>query len=258
MRLITLSTDFGISDYYVALLKGHILKQNLDAQIIDITHSITPFDIMEGAFFLKSSYRPFPKGTIHVILVNTFYAAQNKLVLFEKNGFFFLGPNNGIFSLVFDTHDSKGIIEINLGPKDDLYQTISRAIYLLKQGANFSLIGDPIPQYDIKLTLQAVVSSDYIRATIIHVDQFGNVIVNLSRTAFYHVCKDRIYAIYYKSSEPLTKLSARYSDVANGDVCAFFNDIDLLEIGINMGNAHQLLNLNKNETIQIDFHDVPI
>lgn len=257
MSLITLTTDFGTSDYYVALQKGHILRHCSHAQIIDVTHDIAPHDIMEGSFFLKSIFMHFPKGTIHVIAVNSFYAQQNQLVLFEYEGYFFLGPNNGIFSLVHSTLDGKGMVEINLGSRDDLYHTIGRVIQMLDQGKTLAEIGPPVKEFERKLTLQAVVNNDHIRATIIHVDRFGNVIVNLNRQTFTKVCNDRIYAIYYKSSEPLTKLSHRYSDVQVGDVCAFFNDIDLLEIGINMGNAHKLLNLNKNETIQIDFHDIP-
>ena len=211
---------------------------------------------MEGAFFLKSIFKHFPKGTIHVIAVNSFYTHQNQLVLFEYEGFFFLGPNNGIFSLVHRDLDGRGMVEVNLGSRDDLYHTIGRVIQLLDQGKALTEIGPPVQLFERKLTLQPVVNNDHIRATIIHVDRFGNVIVNLNRKIFNKVCRDRIYAIYYKSSEPVTRLSHRYSDVQIGDVCAFFNDIDLLEIGINMGNAHQLLNLNKNETIQIDFHEV--
>jgi len=257
MSLITLTTDFGLSDYYVALLKGHLHRHCPSAQIVDVTHEISPHDIMSGAFFLKSIYQHFPKGTIHVIAVNSFYTQQNQLVLFEHEGFFFLGPNNGIFSLVHEGLDGRGMIEINLGSRDDLYHTIGRTIQQLEQGLTLAEIGPAVKTFERKLTLQAVVNSDHIRATIIHVDRFGNVIVNLNRKTFTKVCRDRIFAIYYKSSEPLTRLSHRYSDVPIGDVCAFFNDIDLLEIGINMGDAHQLLNLNKNETIQIDFHDVP-
>lgn len=257
MNLITLTTDFGTKDYYVALQKGHILSLNSAVQIIDITHSITPHDIMEGAFYLKSIYKHFPKGTIHVIAVNSFYAQENHLILFELDGYYFIGPNNGIFSLVMPQLDGRGIVEINLGARDDLYHTISRTIHQLIQGATLAEIGPKVSSFERKLTLQAVINNDHIRATIIHVDHFGNVIVNLSRAQFQQICRDRIYALYYKSSDPITRLHHRYSDVPIGDVCAFFNDIDLLEIGINMGDAHRLLNLNKNETIQIDFHDVP-
>lgn len=257
MNLITLTTDFGTKDYYVALQKGHILTHSPSVQIIDITHDITPHDIMEGAFYLKSIYQHFPKGTIHVAAVNSFYTKDNKLIVFELDGYFFIGPNNGIFSLVHPHLDGKGIVEINLGARDDLYHKISRTIHALVQGSTLAEIGIPVQDFERKLTLQAVVNNDHIRATIIHVDHFGNVIVNLTRAMFQQVCGDRIYAIYYKSSDPITQLSHRYSDVSIGDVCAFFNDIDLLEIGINMGDAHQLLNLNKNETIQIDFHFVP-
>lgn len=253
MSIITLITDFGSKDYYVALLKGHLLSAAPSSTIIDITHEISPHDIMEGAFFLKSTYRRFPKGTIHIVGVNTYYESNARLLIFEFDGYYFIGPNNGLFSLVMPDLDPKEIFELADQDMLDLYDIVANGVQGLAVKSPLKLLGEPVRDFDRKLSLQPVVSNDQIRATIIHVDHFGNVIVNLSRDTFERIRKNRNFMIFYKSDEPIVRLSRRYNDVQVGDVCAFFNSINMLEVAIHMGNAHSLLSLNKNETIQIDF-----
>lgn len=254
MDIVTLTTDFGTSDYYAAMLKGEILLSSPNAKIIDITHNISRHDIMEAAFFVKGVYRHFPKNTLHIIAVNTYYAAHNQLILFELEGYYFIGPNNGVFSLIFPDLDSRSVVEVMMNSREDIYHSISKVINQLSEGKLVKEIGLPVQEYERRLLLQAVINTDHIRATIMHVDNFGNVIINVDKSTFEKIRAGRSYAIYFKSNEPITRLSHRYNDVPIGEVCAFFNDINMLEIAINMGNAHQLLSLNKNETIQIDFH----
>ncbi len=254
MDIVTLTTDFGTKDYYSALLKGEILKAAPRCRIIDISHNIERHDIMSAAFFVKGIYLSFPKQTLHIVAVNTYYAPTNELILFENDGYFFLGSNNGVFSLVFPDIDPRSILEVPMNSRENIYQSLSLIVGRLFQGKMIHEIGMPVQNYERRLALQAVISSDYIRATIMHVDVFGNVVVNLDRKTFERVRDGRKYAIYYKSDNPISTLSHRYSNVTVGDACAFFNDIGMLEIAINMGNAHQLLGLNKNETIQIDFY----
>jgi len=253
MDTITLTTDFGTSDYYAAMLKGEILQYASHCKIIDITHNISRHDIMEAAFFIRGLYHRFPKQTLHLVAVNTFYAASNELILFEHQGFYFLGPNNGIFSLVIPDLDLRKIREVPITSREDIYHSLAKVVAQIYKGTLLNEIGLPISNFERRLALQAVINEDHVRATIVHVDTFGNVVVNLDKQTFERVRSGRRYSIYYKSDDPITKLSHRYNEVPIGEVCAFFNDIDMLEIAINMGNAHELLSLNKNETIQIDF-----
>jgi len=253
MPVITLITDFGSKDYYVALLKGHLLTSAPSANVVDITHEISPHDIMEGAFFLKSVYSRFPKGTIHIVGVNTYYEKNSRILVFEHEGYYFIGPNNGLFSLVMSDIDPAGVIEIADQDILDLYDIVANAVQGIVVQSPIHLLGEPISDLERKLSLQPVVSNEQIRATILHVDHFGNVIINLNKDTFERIRKGRNFMIFYKTDDPIVRLSRRYNDVQIGDVCAFFNSIDMLEIAIHMGNAHELLSLNKNETIQIDF-----
>jgi len=174
--------------------------------------------------------------------------------MINYKGHYFIGPNNGLFSLVFTELSTDYIWQIsdNLNTQNQ-YEIVGAAITIIASNRYEELFVQPIYNYDRKISLQPVITSQQIRATIVHIDQFGNVIVNLDQRTFEQVSANRPYAIYYKSNDPITSLSSSYSDSMIGDVCAFFNTIHLLEIAINMGNAHKLLNLNKNETIQINF-----
>lgn len=255
MSLVTLLTDFGYKDYYTALLKAALYRYKSDLTVVDISHEILRHDIMEASFFLKSTFPKFPEGSIHVILVNSFYDDHSEFIVFEKNGHKFIGPNNGVFSLVFPDLDIDGIYRLQgIIDASNQYELIGAAVKDLSNGTEISEFAIKAHQFDKKIALQPVITSNQIRATIVHVDQFGNVVVNLDRDTFENIRKGRSFAIYYKSNDPIERLSECYSDSPIGDVCAFFNTIENLEIAVNMGNAHELLNLNKNETIQINFY----
>ena len=254
MGLVTLITDFGEKDYYVALLKAALYSHLLDVKIVDVTHGIQRHDIMEAAFFLTGVYDKFPAKTIHIVAVNSFYADQSELIFFERNNQFFIGPNNGIFSLVFPELNINEVYRVpSYVDVDNQYELVGLLTHQIDDELSPDKIGLRVSQLEQKITLQPVITSHQIRATIVHIDQFGNVIVNLDSQTFQKIKGERDFAIYYKSSDPINHLSFGYGDSAIGDVCAFFNTIGLLEIAINMGNAHELLNLNKNETIQINF-----
>ena len=253
MAIITLTTDFGTTGYYVSLLKGHILSAFANATLVDISHNISSHDIMEAAFFLKATYTRFPKETIHVVAVNTYFNAQSKLIVFRHEGYFFIGPNNGLFSLALDNVSEDEIYEVADQDILDFYEVIENAVQGISVNSPLKIIGKPSHDFVRKLSLKPVVHANQIRATIIYIDHYGNVVINLSEKTFEQIRNGRNFEIYYKSKDPITRLSKRYNSVPIGDVCAFFNSINMLEIAIHMGNAHQLLSLNKNETIQIDF-----
>ena len=254
MSLITLISDFGTSDYYVALLKAAIFRYEPTATIVDISHDIVRHDIMEASFYLNSTYAHFPDKTIHVATVNSFYDQKSELIIIDHNNHYFIGPNNGLFSLIFpEIKDESIYLLAEHITTFNQYDAVGNAIKNIALYENLGEFCSNSVVFDRKISLQPVITSHQIRATIVHIDQFGNVLVNLDLKTFEDIRSDRPYAIYYKSNDPITVLSSDYSDCMIGDVCAFFNTTGLLEIAVNMGNANQLLNLNKNETIQINF-----
>ena len=257
MQIVTLTTDFGTKDYYAAVLKGNILQQSDNIQIIDISHSISTHDIVEGAFFIKNAYRHYPKGTIHVASIQSFNEDGKRIIAFEKDGYKFLGPDNGFFSLIFDDINliDKYQIQVEDQEQNSLNDVIKHGVGHLATGKPMKEIGPKLNEVLVKIGLRPVITKSNIRATITHVDHFGNVIINLKREVFHKERNGRKFLIYYKGREQIDVVQNHYSDVEIGDVVCFFNSADFLEIAINMGNASEMLALRKNETIQIDFLD---
>ena len=101
MQIVTLTTDYGYTDYYVAALKGKILSKSPLVQLIDISHNIESYDIIQGAYFVSQSIHSFPDNTIHLVAISNYLEGNNRLIATRKNNQYFIGPDNGIFSLVF-------------------------------------------------------------------------------------------------------------------------------------------------------------
>ena len=256
MQIVTIISDFGTQDYYAALLKGSILKLNSDLQIIDVSHEIDTHDIRQAAYFLNASYKSFPPGTIHILAVNNYYDPNFEIIVFEYKGHFFIGPNNGAFSLAFDSVNEDEIYKVILDESEvNFFDLVSHGVSLISQNMAITEVGPPLNSYEKKLDIQPVMTSDEIRATIIHIDKYENVVINVHREYFEHVRKGRNFEIFFKYYNPITHISNIYSDVPVGEVLACFNSANYLEIAINMGKAASQLDLMKDETIQIRFLD---
>ncbi len=156
-----------------------------------------------------------------------------------------------------NNHFSNGDILESYSPVDgqlSISAIYSHAAAYLGHGLPISDIGPVVAHFTRKLVIQPVITSQQIRATIIHIDHFENVVVNLKKETFERVRNDRSFALYYKQNDPITFLCKDYGDVAIGDALAFFNTAGYLEIAINMDKASSMLNLFKNEMIQINFY----
>ena len=227
-----------------------------DFIILDISHEIDRFDIVQAAFYLSNSIHSFPQGSIHIIAVNCNYKRKSEYICFENEGQFFIGPNNGVFSLIFNELNDENIHLISAPDLENnsVSKLFSHAAAFIGHGLDLNDIGPVVQHFNRKLVIQPVITSNQIRATIIHIDHFENVVVNLNKDLFERVRNGRNFALYYKQNEPITFLSKDYGDVAIGDPLAFFNSTGFLEIALNMDKASSMLNLFKNEMIQINFY----
>ena len=256
MQLVSLISDFGIKDYYAALLKASILKQNSDLQIIDVSHDIETYDIRQAAYVLNATSKHFPEGTIHVVAVNNYYDSNYECIVFEYKNQYYIGPNNGVFSLAFDSVNEDEIYKIVLEDEESkIFDIIAYGVNLLSRGMAVTEIGIPLNSYVKKLEVRPVMTNNEIRATIVHIDKFENVILNVHREFFEHARRGRKFELFFKYYNPITEISSCYSDVPVGEAVCLFNSANYLEIAINMGNAASQLDLMKDETIQIKFLD---
>lgn len=255
MQIISLITDLGLVDHYTGLLKATILRQSEQVSFVDISHSVDSHDIQQAAYFLKAVVKQFPANTIHIISVYTSYSEDPEFVVFEFEGQYFIGPNNGVFSLVFSELDEAHIYKIQMESyhPTSAFEYIAKGVEVITSGAGLPAAGKAVPQFEHKLDIMPVITENEIRATIIYVDQFDNVILNVTRALFEQERKGRSFKLFFQRMDPITQISKGYGDVSVGDVLCFFNSNDHLEIAINMGKASSMLDLYKNENIQITF-----
>ncbi len=254
MAFVTLTTDFGKNNYNIASLKGAIFSAYPKSQLIDISNEIGNFDIIEASFMLSNSYKFYPKNTVHVIAVNGFYSSRVRLLLLKKNDYFFIAPDNGILSLIFDEPDINDIRYIEYGKKTgDFYTTIAELVAQSQQQDDFDSIGEKVLSINKRITLKPVISANTIRATVIFIDKFGNAILNVTKDLFDTYIANKPFRLYYSPKGFIDKIQNKYSDVPFGDELMLFNSAGYLEIAINMGNANTNLGISKDATLQIVF-----
>lgn len=273
MPIITLTTDFGLKDPYVASVKARIYSELPDAQIVDISHQIQPFDIGEGAFIVKNSYKDFPSGTIHILGVDALVNPVKKPVAAEIDDHYFITSDNGILSLICSEVAPKEIVEINLPhvqqnsvfPTRDLFVPVACH---LARGGKLSVVGQRIKEYKELSTLRPVVKDDKtIIGLVIYIDNYGNAITNISERIFDKVGKKRNFRIYHRNHE-FTELYRNYSDFVKdfdneseylGKGMALMGSSGYLEIAIyksnpnNFGAASTLFGLKKGSEVYVEF-----
>ena len=254
MRTISLISDYGANSYRAGALKGEILSTRDDVRLIDISHDITPFEIDEASYILKMIYPSYPKGTIHVVSLFNYYAGENRLLVFERAGQFFIGPDNGIFSLVFSDLHKEVYARPFRQERFDFRKEIAYMISLLADEEPLFRIGEETTQVQQKLLLQPVVAADQIRGSIQYIDRYGNAVVNVSKDLFLDVQKGRPFSIYCKTIEPLQRIVHHYMEAEIGAPLCTFNTHNMMELAVNLGRADELLDLTKGEVIQIAFH----
>lgn len=256
MPIVTLTTDFGLDDYYVAVIKGAILSLQPQVTIVDISHNVNNFDIVQGAFILKNAYTGFPKGSIHLISINNAPVEGKTFLALRYEGHYFIGPDNGIFALMFgEVQDDIYELEYGEHPTFPLRAIFSRAVSHIAGQMPFNEIGIPVEKIEERISIQPVITTSQIRGSVIYIDNYENVILNIDRELFERNQNQRNFNLYYKRNNPITELSAHYSDVPIGDTLCFFNSADYLEIAINMGKAASMLGLKVGDAVQIDFYN---
>ena len=258
MAIITLTTDLGRKDFYVGAVKGSILNVIPNANIIDISHEVTPFNVLEAAFILKNAYKDFPKGSIHIISIDSTQRPTNTYVCLKYDGYFFLGPDNGVLPLVLQSNYDKAyeitLAEDNAGlnsfPLKSIYSKIAGFI---AQGGELEGIYKEIDELYNLVPLEPVIRDAFIQGSVIYCDNYGNLIVNINRDLFTEVGNGRPFKIHYRRMEYVSYICANYYDVPEGEVVALFGESTYLEIAVNRDRANTLLGIDVGSPIQIEF-----
>ncbi len=266
MPLLTLTSDIGHQDYLVSAVKAQLLEVDAGFNIVDISHNIAPFNYPQAAYVCRSAFRSFPDFSYHIILVNLFEKKPEQLLLaFHKNQYI-VCADNGLLSLILEDKPEMviGLPLDKTANKNTLYcsAVMGKAVQQLVQGESISNIGVPDPVYIEKNPLRPLLGNDRIEGQIIFIDNFENVIVNITREQFEEQRKGRSFRIVFKRDEVIERISESYADVPQGEKLAMFNSAGYLEIAINKGNAAGLFGLKgfseKNMQSQLSYQTVRV
>ena len=257
--LITLLTDFGTKDYFVAAVKGVILGSNPNARVVDITHDIPPQDIEAGAFTLLAAYSSFPAGTIHVAVVDPGVGSSRRPLLIQASQQFFVGPDNGIFSYICDQAARPEIIHLTnteyfhhpVSPTfngRDIFAPVAAA---LSNGVKPDKLGDRIEDYVKLKPLKPERSpSGEISGRIIHIDHFGNCVTNITRA---ELTSQMIAAgAKLRLKRRVVKSFRNYfaeETGSNDEIFAIWGSAGFLEIAVASESAAKALNTRRGEPV---------
>jgi S-adenosylmethionine hydrolase len=257
MAIVTLLTDSGESDFYVAAIKAKILSTNPGLTIVDISHHIASCDIAHAAFVLRSVFRDFPKSTVHLVGVDAAGNRNDVPVAVQLEEHFFIGADNGIFGLISDKQP-QNVVELNkvnrittTFPEKDVF---APAAAKLASGVNISSLGTPLQQFKKMTDRYVKATRRMISGHVIRVDHSGNLITNIPREAFETLSKGKNFVVQF-GGEKFRKIQTNYNQAEQGDCFVMFNSLNLLEIGIYKGNASALLGLHYDSPVMIMFEE---
>ena len=258
MAIITLTSDLGLHDFYLSAVKGAIITQCPDARIVDISHEITKHDVFQASFIIKNTYKNFPRDTIHILGLNPETTADTSYLAIYADGHYFIGPDNGIFSLIFDVTPDL-IVELNLTQDTDSLTFPTKDLFVqaachIARGGTLEVIGKIKQDFLEKIVIQPVLDGNALRGNVIYIDSYRNAFTNITEKIFTEAAKGRNFNIYIRqSSYTIRQIRKSYGEVPEGEILALFSSTGYLEIAINKGNADELLGLHLNDMIRIEF-----
>lgn len=274
MSIITLTTDFGHKDYFVGALKGKILSEHKEAVIVDISHEIDLFNTLEASYCIEAAYHNFPKGTIHIIGVDSERVGDTQHIAMQWDDHYFICADNGILNTLIQKKIPKKIVAITIHDRlnidaSDMDVFVAVACHIARGGL-LNVIGKEIQSLKPVSVLTSSITDDLseIKGQIVYIDSFGNCVTNISQKQFNDTIRGRKFEIVIKNKK-FSRLHKSYSDFQvsdvkqlkdlEGDFLALFNENGYLEIAIyksnpkTVGSAATLLGLHFRDTVSIKF-----
>lgn len=247
MPLLTLTSDIGQHDFLAGAVKGQLLQHAPAFTIVDITHQLSPFNFPQAAYVCRNAIKNFPPGTFHLVMVNLFDERPDHMLLAGHNGYYIGCADNGLLTMILEEVPQK-VVALTLDKtqqKNTLYCTtvFAKAFSEIQQGKALSEVGDADVSIRVKNPLRPLLGNNWMEGQIIFIDNFENVIVNITREEFEEQRRGRSFKIVFKRDEVIDKISDTYADVSEGEKLAMFNSASYLEIAINKGNAAGLFGL---------------
>ncbi len=275
MAIITLTTDFGTKDHFTGAVKGALLSEIPEAKVVDISHNISPFSILEAGYVIQSSYESFPVGSIHIIGVDSELSQENKHIVVQLNDHYFICANNGIMSMICSEINPQKIVEINIHDKIStsfpVLDVFVKVAAHIARGGTLEVVGKIITQIKPIKNITPILKDDtsQLIGNVIYIDRYGNVITNIKKRFFESIQKGRRFEISARNHK-FKRIYDHYSDIVDfnitpelrndeGQGLVVFNSSEYLEIAVyrsnlaTVGSASTLLGLDMMDTITINF-----
>lgn len=256
-NVITLTTDFGLQDYYVSAMKAVMLNIAADARLVDISHGVPSQDIMAGSWILKNSAMLFPSGTVHTVVIDPGVGTERDPIALEIEDQYFVGPDNGIFSLLTRDTVYRAVRLTNErywreNPSNtfhgrDIFAPVAAH---LSQGVPFKKLGDPVKDLVTYKWTVPIADKDGLEGMVIHIDKFGNLITNITEDLLEEVIDAKDVRIYVGNTI-LDDIATTFGKVTEGEPVAYIGSSGMLEIGINKGSAEEMLSVQKGAQISL-------
>lgn len=256
MSLVTLTSDFGYQDHYAAAVKAAVLRHAPGATLVDISHGIEPFHVVQGVHVLQAVYQDFPPGTVHLFAVQGSQPAAQHLA-FEHAGHYFIGSDNGFIGLLAGPEPGACVVLEADSPLPTTFpaQTLyALAAAQLSQGAPLQALGKPCPHPQRLMARQLRRAGNQLIGHVVHIDHYGNLVTNITRAAWEQQCQGTTRLEIRFARETLYTLHNHYTEVEPGDCVSLFNSLGLLEIAIHQGHAAELLGMQYDSAVAVSFH----
>ena len=247
MALITLTSDIGRQDFLTGAVKGQLLKTNSEFRIFDISHELSPFNYPQAAYVCRNAIKNFPPETFHIVMVNLFDKKADHLLLVKHNDQYIGCADNGLITMILEELPQK-IVALPLDSSKqkntlNFVSVLAKAFQSILDGKSFEECGNPEISIEVKNPLRPLRGEKFIEGQIIFIDNFENVIINITKEEFEEQRRGRSFKIVFKRDEIIEKISETYADVHESEKLAFFNSANYLEIAVNKGNAAGLFGL---------------
>ena len=254
--IITLLTDFGTKDHYVASMKGAILNINPKCILVDITHHVKPHDIEEGAFILCNAYSFFPKGTIHLCVIDPGVGGPRKPILVVTSNYFFVGPDNGLFTLVLQREKVKQVVSLTnqvffLSQVSTTFHgrdLFAPVVGHLSLGVKPNAFGKEVHSWMKLIFRKPWVEGKQLIGEVLHIDAFGNLISNIDKERLLHFVKDHPF-IVRTGKRIIRGLRKGYWDGKKDEPMVLLGSGGFLEISVREGSAQKILKVKRGDNI---------
>ena len=252
--IITLTTDYGTNDHLVGTLKGVILKINPDVTIVDITHNITPFDLLDGALAIASAYSYFPPKAIHVVVVDPGVGTERRPLLVSAQNQYFVAPDNGVLSVIYE-REQESLIVRHANVEHYYLQPVSKTFHgrdifapvasWLSKSWQTPSMGDEISDYKRFSIPRPKDVDGTMKGAVLRADAFGNLITNFRSEDLSESALSDGSIKLQVGSHQVSRFVETFAQGNNGEPIAYLGSSGYLEIAVNKGNASRTLNLGR-------------